>query len=67
MQNLPPGRRDMMENAIRDLRQMPPDQRQQALNSRRYQNTFTSQERNMLNGITQLPLAPANQDGGEQK
>lgn len=67
MNNLPPGRRDMVEGAIRDLRQMPPDQRQEVLNSRRYQNTFTSQERNMLNGISQLPLAPANQEGEEQK
>jgi hypothetical protein len=60
MQKLPPGRREMVENAIRDLRQMPPDQRQQMLDSPRYRNMFTPQERNMLNGITQLPLAPAN-------
>jgi hypothetical protein len=58
MQKLPPGRRDMVEGAIRDLRQMPPEQRQQMLASPRYRNMFTPQERNMLNGITQLPLAP---------
>jgi hypothetical protein len=39
---------------------MPPEQRQQVLDSPRYHNMFTPQERNMLNGITQLPLAPAN-------
>jgi hypothetical protein len=67
MQKLPPGRRDMVENAIRDLRQMSPEQRQEALSSPRYRNTFTSQERNMLNGITQLPLAPAPQESEEQR
>ncbi len=60
MQKLPPGRRDMVENAIRDLRELPPDQRQQMLDSPRYRNMFTPQERNMLDGITHLPLAPAN-------
>jgi hypothetical protein len=62
MQKLPPGRRDMVENAIHDLRQMPPEQRQQALESPRYRNMFTPGERNMLNGITELPLAPANSE-----
>jgi hypothetical protein len=50
-----------VNNAIRNLRQLPPEQRQEMLNSPRYRNMFTPPERNMLNGITQLPLAPANQ------
>lgn len=61
MQKLPPGRREMVNNAIGDLRQLPPEQRREMLNSPRYRNMFTPQERNMLNGITQLPLAPADQ------
>jgi hypothetical protein len=61
MQKLPPGRRDIVSNAIRELRQLPPEQRREVLNSPRYRNMFTPQERNMLDGITQLPLAPANQ------
>ena len=61
MQKLPPGRRDMVSNAIRELRQLPSEQRREMLNSPRYRNMFTPQERNMLDGITQLPLAPSNQ------
>src|SRR5215471_15856431 len=65
MQKLPPGRRDMVSTAIGELRQLPPEQRREMLNSPRYRNMFTPQERNMLDGITQLPLAPANEgDGG---
>ena len=48
-----------MENAIRDLRAMPPQQRQQVINSERFKSEFSPQEREMLNGISQLPLAPA--------
>jgi hypothetical protein len=53
----------MVETAIRDLRQMPPDQRQQVLNSPRFKNMFTPQERNMLDGVLKLPLAPAPSEG----
>jgi len=56
---LPPDRRAMMQTAIRDLRQMPPDQRKQVIDSPRFQNMFSPEERNMLHGITRLPLAPA--------
>jgi hypothetical protein len=59
----------MVENAIRDLRQMAPDQRQQVLNSPRYRNMFTPQERNMLDDAAKLPLAPASpeQPGPEEQ
>ena len=59
MQQLPPDRRRMMQTAIRNLRQMPPDQRQQVLDSPRFKSMFSPQEQDMLKGITQLPLAPA--------
>jgi hypothetical protein len=59
MQQLPPDRRRMMQTAIRDLREMPPDQRQQVLDSPRFKSMFSPQEQEMLKGITQLPLAPA--------
>jgi hypothetical protein len=59
MHSLPPGRRAMVDSAIRDLRQMSPEQRQQELNSPRYKNMFTPQERNMLNDAAKLPLAPS--------
>ena len=46
-----------MAAAVRDLRQMPPEQRQQVLNSERFKGTFSPEEREMLNGVTQLPMA----------
>lgn len=64
MRNLPPGRREMVRTALGGLRQMPADQRREMLNSRRFQNMFTSQERKMLEDATQLPLAPASDEPG---
>ena len=63
LKDLPPERRQMVQSAIDNLRNMPPDQRQQAIDSNRFKNQFSPQERGLLNGISQLPLAPA--DGGQ--
>jgi len=63
LKDLPPERRQVVQGAISDLRRMPPDQRQQAIDSDRFKNQFSPQERGLLNGISQLPLAPA--DGGQ--
>jgi hypothetical protein len=46
---------------------MPPEQRQQVLNSPRFKNMFTNHEREMLNGSLKLPLAPTNAGSEEQK
>ena len=62
---LPPDRKQMMQNAIRGLRQMPPDARERTIDSPRFQGMFSPQERNMLHGITKLPLAPAEGGGIE--
>lgn len=59
---LPPQRKQMMQSAIRGLREMPPAQREQVIDSPRFQGMFSPQERQMLHGITKLPLAPA--EGG---
>jgi Protein of unknown function (DUF3106) len=59
MREMPPDRRHMLESAIRDLRAMPPDARQRVINSDRFRSTFTPEERNMLDDVTKLPLAPA--------
>lgn len=69
MRELPPDRRRMMQTAIRNLRQMPPDQRQQVLDSPRFKSMFSPQEQDMLKGITQLPLAPAEpgEEGAQPK
>jgi hypothetical protein len=56
--NLPPQRRQALDNAIRDMRGMTPEQRQRFLNSGRSKAMFSPQEQDMLEGITRLPLAP---------
>jgi len=63
IKDLPPERRQMVQRAIDNLRNMPPDQRQQVISSDRFKNQFSEQERGLLSGISQLPLAPA--DGGQ--
>ena len=63
LKDLPAERRQMVQGAISDLRKMPPEQRQQAIDSDRFKNQFSPEERGLLNGISQLPLAPA--DGGQ--
>ncbi len=56
--NLPPDRRQAVRNAIESLRAMPPQARQRAVESGRF-NQFSPQEREVLNNAAQLPLAPA--------
>ena len=63
LQQLPAERRQAVENAIRALRGMPPDARQRAIDSGRF-DQFSEQERGLLNGVSQLPLAPSS---GEQE
>jgi hypothetical protein len=53
----------MVMTAVRDLRNMAPDQREAVINSERFKSMFSDQERDMMRGATRLPLAPA--DGGE--
>jgi hypothetical protein len=38
---------------------MPPDQRQQVIDSDRFKNEFSPEERGLLSSASQLPLAPA--------
>jgi hypothetical protein len=52
----------MVTTAVRELRSLPPDQRERIINSDRFKGTFTDQEREMMRGATRLPLAPA--EGG---
>jgi len=55
---LPPERQQAMHNAINALRAMPPAARERSIESGRF-SQYSPQERQMLRGITQLPLAPA--------
>jgi len=63
IKDLPPERRRMVQTAVRGLRQMPPEQRQQVLDSERFRNMFSPQERDLLGGVSRLPLAPP--EGGQ--
>jgi hypothetical protein len=42
---------------------MPPEQREQLINSERFKSQFSPQERELLRGTSQLPLAPAEREG----
>lgn len=55
---LPPDRRQLVNRAIRSMRGMTPEQRDRLIDSQQYRNTFSPQERNILGGVAQLPLAP---------
>jgi hypothetical protein len=48
---LPANRQVLMGNAFRDLSAVPPDQRQMVLNSSRYQNAFSPEERGILTDV----------------
>jgi hypothetical protein len=56
---LPAGRQALMRSAFRDLRAVPPDQRPIVLNSDRYKNAFTPEERGILNDMLRVePCQP---------
>ncbi len=63
MRQLPPDRQRMVTTAVRDLRAMPPGQREGVIDSPRFRGMFSDQEREMMRGATRLPLAPAEGDG----
>ena len=63
MRQLPPDRQRMVTTAVRDLRSMPPGQREQVIDSARFRGMFSNQERDMMRGATRLPLAPPESGG----
>jgi hypothetical protein len=66
MQQLPADRRHMVGTAIRDLRAMPQEQREQIINSDRFKGMFSPQERDIMRGATKLPLAPSENGGSPE-
>lgn len=48
---LPAGRQEMVKRAFQDLRSVPLDQRPTVLNSARYQNNFSPEERSILGNL----------------
>ena len=63
MRQLPPARQRMVTTAVRDLRTMPADQRDKVIDSPRFKEMFSDQEREMIRGASRLPLAPASEGG----
>ena len=63
---LPPGRQRAVGTAIHALRGMPPEQREQVIDSDRFRGMFSDQEREMMRGATRLPLAPAEEAGPQE-
>lgn len=55
---LRPDRRQAVNRAIRGMRDLTPDQRESLINSDQYRNSFSPQERGLLDGASRLPLAP---------
>ena len=57
---LPADRKALLGSAFRDLRAVPMDQRATVLNSSRYQNTFSPEERGILSDVLRAePYEPA--------
>ena len=54
--NLPEDQRAKISQAYRRLRGMPPDARNQLLNSDEFRNNFTDEQRELLRGMTDLNL-----------
>ena len=56
---LPPDRKGLVKQAFQELSAVPLDQRQTVLNSARYRNMFTSQERGILSDLLKVePYTP---------
>lgn len=64
-QQLRPDRRHQVAAAIHDLRAMPPEQRERVLNSDRFRSMFSPWERDLMRGVTRLPLAPPPENGDQ--
>lgn len=54
LQSMPPDRRQQVRSAFHRLRAMPPSARQRELNSPDFQGQFSEQERNLIQGMTEL-------------
>jgi hypothetical protein len=71
LQGLPQDRQIMVHKALRHLRQMDPQERQQVFDSERFKSTFSDQERGILTRLSAInppegeggpnPQAPSNQ------
>ncbi len=58
LRQLPEDRRRALSGAIRQLREMNPEDRQKAINSDDYRKNYSDKERDILRGMTDLSLYP---------
>ncbi|MGA3210728.1 MAG: DUF3106 domain-containing protein [Terriglobales bacterium] len=58
MQSLPEDRRTAVRGAVRNLRAMPPEARERYLNSPEYRSKYSSQELQIMRGMTDLNVGP---------
>jgi hypothetical protein len=58
LQQLPPDRRQAVNRAIRSMRDLTPEQRDQLIDSDQFRSQFSPPERSLLRGASRLPLAP---------
>ncbi len=63
IQQLPPPRRRMLSKAVRGMRDLTPQQREDLINSDQYKSMFSDHERELLSGAARLPLAPGDSGG----
>ena len=56
--NLPEPRRRMMKRALRNLREMEPEQRGQVLGSEKFRSMFSADEMEVLKGMSELAPPP---------
>ena len=56
LRNVPDDRRKMMQTALRNLRQMDPEERERVLNSDRFKSMFNDNERDIIRGVADLPI-----------
>jgi uncharacterized membrane protein len=65
--NLPEARRQMVKRALRNLREMDPQQRSQVLGSEKFRSMFSADEMEVLKGMSEIapphaPEGPANRE-----
>jgi len=64
LQTLPQDRQVMVHKALRHLRQMDPQQREQEMNSERFKSIFSDKERDILGKLA--PITPPEGEGNPQ-
>jgi Spy/CpxP family protein refolding chaperone len=58
IRELPLQRRQAVIQAIRGMRDLTPEQREQLVNSDDFKERFSEHERDLLSGAARMPLAP---------